>query len=104
MLHIANNICEYYFSEGGAAMKNIGIQKELSTVRDYLKNNGFNVYEVDTTNITSDTTLQSFDAVVVSGANDNLMGIDNTSTKMPVINADGLTPTDIEDALNRALK
>ena len=104
MLHIANNICKYYFSEGGAAMKNIGIQKELSTIRDYLKNNGYNVYEVDTTNITSDITLKSFDAVVVSGANDNLMGIDDTSTKMPVINADGLTPTDIEDQLNRALK
>lgn len=85
-------------------MKNIGIQKELSTVRDHLKSNGFNVYEVDTTNITSDTTLKSFDALVVSGANDNLMGIDDTSTKMPVVNADGLTPTDIEDALNRALK
>jgi galactitol-specific phosphotransferase system IIB component len=85
-------------------MKNIGIQKELSTVRDYLKNNGYNVYEVDTTNITSDTTLKSFDAVVVSGANDNLMGIDDTSTKMPVINADGLTPTDIKDQLDRALK
>jgi hypothetical protein len=104
MLHIANNLCKYYFLEGGAVMKNIGIQKELSTVRDYLKENGFNVYEVDTTNITSDTTLKSFDAVVVSGANDNLMGIDDTSTKMPVINADGLTPTDIADALNRALK
>jgi galactitol-specific phosphotransferase system IIB component len=85
-------------------MKNIGIQKELSTVRDYLKNCGYNVYEVDTTNITSSTTLNSFDAVVVSGVGDNLMGMDDTSTKKPVINADGLTPEDIKNQLDRTLR
>lgn len=84
-------------------MKNVGIQKELSNVRDYLKENGYNVYEVDTTNITSSTTLQSFDALVVSGANDNLMGFDDTSCKIPVINADGLSPADVEDQINRTL-
>jgi hypothetical protein len=85
-------------------MKNIGIQKELSTIRDYLKNCGYNVNEVDTTNLTSSTTLQSFDAVVVSGVGDNLMGIDDTETKMPVINADGLTPADVKDQLDRTLR
>lgn len=85
-------------------MKNIGVQKELSTVRDYLKDNGYKVFEVDTTNITSSTTLQSYDAVVVNGASDNLMGFDDTSTKMPVINADGLTPVDVKDQLDRALR
>ncbi len=85
-------------------MKNIGIQKELSTIRDYLKDNGYNVNEVDTTNLTSGTTLQSFDAIVVSGVGDNLMGIDDTSTKAPVINADGLTPEDVKNQLDRAVK
>lgn len=85
-------------------MKNIGVQKELSTVRDYLKNNGYSVYEVDTTNITSSTTLKSFDALVVSGVNDNVMGIDDTVTKIPVINADGLTPSDVKDQLDRNLR
>lgn len=85
-------------------MKNIGIQKELSTVRDYLKDSGYNVFEVDTTNIVSSTTLQSFDALIVNGANDNIMGIDDTSTKIPVINADGLTPTEVEDALKRNVR
>jgi hypothetical protein len=84
-------------------MKTIGIQKELSTIRDYLKDNGFEVYEVDTTNITSDITLQSFDAVVVNGANDNIMGINKTETKMPVVNADGLTPVDVLNVLKREL-
>lgn len=84
-------------------MKTIGIQKELSTIRDYLKDNGFEVYEVDTTNITSDITLKSFDAVIVNGANDNIMGIDNTETNMPVVNADGLTPVDVLNVLKREL-
>jgi len=84
-------------------MKNIGVQKELSTIRDYLSDNGYKVFEVDTTNITSSTTLLSFDAVVVSGASDNIMGIDDTEAKIPVINADGLTPVDILDQLNKTL-
>jgi uncharacterized Fe-S center protein len=85
-------------------MKTIGIQKELSTIRDYLKDNGYKVYEVDTTNLVSSTTLQSFDALVVSGVCDNLMGFDDTSTKIPVINADGLTPVDVQDAIDRNVK
>ncbi|MCM0646889.1 YkuS family protein [Clostridium swellfunianum] len=85
-------------------MKNIGIQKELSTIRDYLKENGYNVFEVDTTNITSNTTLKSFDALVVNGANDNFMGIDNTETKAPVINADGLTPEEIKGQIDKLMK
>lgn len=91
-------------SERGDIMKSIGIQKELSTVRDYLKDNGYSVYEVDTTNITSNTTLQSFDALVVSGVNDNIMGIDKTESRIPVINADGLTPVDVKDQLDRSLR
>lgn len=85
-------------------MKSIGIQKGLSTVRDYLKNNGYSVYEVDTTNITSSTTLQSFDALVVSGVNDNIMGIDNTDAKIPVINANGLAPVDVKNQLDQTLR
>lgn len=84
-------------------MKNIGVQKELSTIRDYLSDNGYKVFEVDTTNLTSSTTLLSFDAVVVSGASDNIMGIDDTAGKLPVINSDGMTPQDVLDQLNRTL-
>lgn len=85
-------------------MKTIGIQKELSTIRNYLQSTGYNIYEIDTTNITSNVTLKSFDAVVVSGVNDNFMGQDDTSSKIPVINADGLTPEDIKNMLDRSLK
>lgn len=85
-------------------MKTIGIQKELSTIRDYLQDQGYKVYEVDTTNITSTITLKSFDALVVNGANDNIMGLDDTATKIPVINADGLTPVDVEDMIKRNTK
>ena len=85
-------------------VKNIGIQKELSTIRDYLQNNGYNVYEVDTTNIASSSTLKSFDALIVSGVGDNLMGFDDTSTKIPVINADGMSPEDVRTLLERNLR
>lgn len=85
-------------------MKTVGVQKELSTIRNYLQDNGYKIYEVDTTNITSSTTLKSFDALIVSGANDNIMGFDDTLSKIPVVNAGGLSPVDVKDQLDRTLR
>lgn len=85
-------------------MKSIGIQKGLNTVKDYLQNSGYQTYEVDTTNKNNPTTLKSFDALIVTGMDDNEMGYDNTSTKMPVVNANGMTPEDVKKFLDTNLK
>lgn len=90
--------------KGENIMKNIGIQKELSTVKNYLDNNGYKTFEVDTTNKNSSTTLKSFDALIVTGMDDNEMGFDNTATKIPVVNADGMTPEDVKNFLDTNLK
>lgn len=85
-------------------MKSIGIQKGLNTVKDYLQNSGYQTYEVDTTNKNNTTTLKSFDALIVTGMDDNEMGYDNTSTKIPVVNANGMTPEDVKKFLDTNLK
>ncbi|GLC29171.1 YkuS family protein [Clostridium omnivorum] len=85
-------------------MKSIGIQKGLNTVKDYLQNSGYQTYEVDTTNKNNPTTLKSFDALIVTGMDDNEMGYDNTSTKIPVVNANGMTPEDVKKFLDTNLK
>jgi galactitol-specific phosphotransferase system IIB component len=85
-------------------MKSIGIQKGLNTVKDYLQNSGYQTYEVDTTNKNNPTTLKSFDALIVTGMDDNEMGYDNTSSKIPVVNANGMTPEDVKNFLDKNLK
>lgn len=85
-------------------MKSIGIQKGLGTVKDYLQNSGYQTYEVDTTNKNNPTTLKSFDALIVTGMDDNEMGYDNTSSKIPVVNANGMTPEDVKNFLDKNLK
>lgn len=85
-------------------MKSIGIQKGLNTVKDYLQNSGYQTYEVDTTNKNNSTTLKSFDALIITGMDDNEMGYDNTSTKIPVVNANGMTPEDVKKFLDTNLK
>ncbi|SHJ52157.1 Uncharacterised protein family (UPF0180) [Geosporobacter subterraneus DSM 17957] len=71
-------------------MKRVAVEKSLGNVRNYLKEKGFTVTDLDQ----AKNYLDGFDAVVVSGQDDNFMGIHDTSTKAPVINARGM---DVED-------
>lgn len=41
------------------------------------------------------------DAVVLSGADQNIMGMQNIVTKAPVINASGLSPEEIWNEIQR---
>lgn len=80
-------------------MKNIGVEKGLGTVKDYLSNNGYKVQEIDT-QMKSGSSLSNFDALVVTGLDDNFMGIDDTSTKVPIFKAEGLSPEDVKKMLD----
>lgn len=71
-------------------MKKVAVEKSLGNVRNYLQEKGFTVTDLDTAR----DSLNGFDAVVVSGQDDNFMGIHDTSTKAPIINARGM---DVED-------
>lgn len=84
-------------------MKKIGIEKGLTPVRDFLASKGYSVSEIDLGSKGADT-LGSFDAIVVTGLNDNVMGIQTTSTKAPIIEAYGMKPEDIQMAIEREIK
>lgn len=77
-------------------MKDIAVEKGLSNISDYLKNNGYNVSEIDIGQKNSKDFLDGFDAVVLMDMDNDFMGIENTSTKASVIVASGMRPEDVK--------
>lgn len=77
-------------------MKRVAIEKDLTNVKDYLQNNGYTVECLESAR----DNLDSYDAIVVTGLNTNFLGMQNTTTKASVINADGLTPKDVYSRLS----
>ena len=82
-------------------MKKVAVQKGLSPVKNYLENSGYSVKEFDSSNKTADNYLDKFDAVVVTGESENIMGMEDTTTSASIINADGMTPEDIKNEIER---
>lgn len=85
-------------------MKNIAVQKGLSHVANYLKNAGYRVFEFDTRQKNRGDFFDGFDAVVFTGLNNNVMGIQNIKSNVPFIEASGRTPEEIMDAIERILQ
>lgn len=75
----------------------IAIEPALSNVKDYLTGKGYVVENMD---LHSKRSLNTYDAIVVSGVNTNLLGMSDTDTKAVVINADGLTPSQVASRLD----
>lgn len=75
-------------------MKKVAIEKSLGNLRNYLQEKGFTVTDLDS----AKNNLDGYDAVIISGQDSNFMGIHDTSTKAPVINARGM---DVEDVYNQ---
>ncbi|SHJ64394.1 YkuS family protein [Tepidibacter formicigenes] len=85
-------------------MKNVGVEKELSSMKEYLKNQGYEIQLIDTNQKNDPNYLNTLDALVISGSSSNVMGIEDTSTKIPIIKANGMTSEDVKNALDRVLK
>lgn len=82
-------------------MTKIAIEPALSNVKDYLSGIG---YKVETIDVNKEAgSLRGYDAIVVTGLSTNLLGMSNTRSKAPVINADGLTPEEVARKIERGL-
>lgn len=80
--------------------KKIAIEPNLTPVKEYLTQKGF---DVDSVNLSeSANKLQGYDAIVVSGMNTDFLGMEDTSTKAVVINAKGLTPEEVAKEIERS--
>ncbi|SCY04797.1 YkuS family protein [Alkaliphilus peptidifermentans] len=81
-------------------MKNrIAVEHSLTDVRDYLQQKG---YEVESLENGKD--LNRFDAIVVTGQESNVLGIEDAVTKSPVITARGQSAELVYDEIKKRLK
>ncbi len=75
-------------------MQKIAVQEGLDRVGRYLSDKG---YEVDTIGFDAVTkaTQNTYDAIVISGMSKDFMGISDTATREPVIDASGMTEEEV---------
>lgn len=73
----------------------IAVEENLKNIQEALEQAGYEVIPLKS------ETLPDADAIVVSGADVNVMDIQDTLTDVPVINAVGKTADEIIDELDR---
>lgn len=71
-------------------MAKVGVEQSLTNVEQALRDKG---YEVVTLKQESDA--QNCDCCVITGLDSNVMGMTDTSTKVPVIEANGMTADEV---------
>lgn len=76
-------------------MARIGVENSLGDIKQYLESQGHQVMEMNEAN------LKSCDCCVISGQDQNMMGMANAVTKAPVINADGMTAEEVLQEVQR---
>ena len=78
-------------------MKKIAVDKNLSNVKRELKDSGYKVVDYREEN------LKDIAAYVLTGEDNNMMNMEDSSTRKPVINAHGLNASQIRDELDKRL-
>lgn len=81
-------------------MKKIGVEVGLTNVSDFLQKEGFSVEVLSESIDDNINKLIELDAIVTSGMDTDMLGISDTQTKSPVINANGLTPQEIKSRID----
>ena len=77
--------------------RKIAVEDGLKNISEYLKNHGY-----DICNLNNEKNLNDCEAVIVSGQDDNFMGISDTVTKTKVIVASGKTLEEVHNQINRS--
>ena len=85
-------------------MKKVAVQKGLSPINDYLCEEGYTVKEFDNRKKNAGNFLNKYDAVVVTGENQNIMGIENTISSTPIIDATGMTAEEVKERIEKSNK
>ena len=82
-------------------MKKIGIEEGLTNVADFLTNEGYSVKTLKGSTEENMSSLGDVDAIVTSGLSTDRTGYSNTKTRVPVISAQGLTPQEVKDIIDK---
>lgn len=84
-------------------MKKIGVEKGLSTIADYLNSEGYSVETLSEDLKSNVSKCNNLDAIVTADYNTDMMGFSDTSTKVPIINASGLTQEEVKNMIERKI-
>ncbi|GCD08387.1 MULTISPECIES: YkuS family protein [Clostridium] len=76
-------------------MKKVAVQNGLGIISDYLCKEGYTVKEFDNRKKNAGNFLNKYDAIVVTGENQNIMGIEDTISSTPIIDATGMTAKEV---------
>jgi len=80
-------------------MKKVAVQNGLTSISDYLFKEGYAVKEFDNRKKNAGNFLNKYDAVVVTGENQNIMGIEDTISSTPIIDATGMTAEEVKNRI-----
>jgi peptidase E len=80
--------------------KKVAIEKNLHNVKQMFEDQGYQVDTIDDTQIDTIGTISNYDAIIIAGGNKDFMGIEDTNTKSPIINAEGKTAQEIFKRVN----
>jgi hypothetical protein len=79
--------------------KRIGVEQSLTNVSEALKSKGYDVVE-----LRQEQDASSCDCCVISGQDQNVMGIQNAVTKGSVLNAHGMSAEEVCQAVESKLQ
>lgn len=82
-------------------MKKVAVQKGLSSIKNYLSEEGYTVKEFDNRKKNAGNFLDKYDAVVVTGENQDIMGAADTISSTPIIEANGMTGEEVKDQIEK---
>lgn len=82
-------------------MKKVAVQKGLNPIKDYLCDEGYEVKEFDNRKKNAGNFLNRYDAVIVTGENQNIMGVENTISSTSIIDATGMTGEEVKEQIEK---
>ena len=83
-------------------MKKVAIQEGLSPIKEYLCEEGYTVKEFDNRKKNAGNFLNKYDAVIVTGENQNIMGTQDTISSTSIIDATGMTGEEVKEQIEKS--
>jgi len=79
-------------------MARIAVEESLTQISEALKEKGYDVVA-----LRSESDVEGCDCCVITGQDKNVMGIQTTATKSPVIDASGMDANEVCEAVEQNL-
>lgn len=83
--------------------KRVAVERTISAIGDYLTEQGLEVEQIDINDLTVGQ-LKDYGALVISGQDSNIMGMEDIIAGVPVIQAEGRTPAEVAKLVRQRLE